>query len=174
MSDEQLEIGDEGAKCTSSRVLNAALEPKSKMELLVNTTVAFADEDDRELIVCWRDPVRDQWRELETHYKNGSVTRTTIVQGAVDEDTGSRPAPNLAGTGDECCEGLRLGEVCLPTALVIVLWVLVLFLIGYLVFALVKGKKENDALSNQPKKGYQDFEMEDGNSGLVNDQRSSN
>ena len=152
-----LSLGDGG--CNNGRVQLATLEPRSGMELLINVTANSYDQRDQEFKICWKSR-NGKWRELETHNKNGTATPVTIVQGSATEDTGSRAAPLLLGSG-ECCEGLRLGEICLPGGLIIFLWIIILLTLLGMFLLLRRNRNENDAiLAERRKRVYEGFDVE--------------
>eukprot|EP01060_Flectonema_neradi_P004115 TRINITY_DN126_c0_g1_i5.p1 TRINITY_DN126_c0_g1~~TRINITY_DN126_c0_g1_i5.p1 ORF type:complete len:2481 (+),score=607.87 TRINITY_DN126_c0_g1_i5:393-7445(+) len=151
-------------ECQAVSVLHPMLEPQVGMELLMNVTSVIPGM----YTLCYSTD-DGKWAPVETHDREGNRIGQLDILEEANEDAGARPSPLNSG-GDACCEGLKLGEACLPAALILVLWILVIALIAFLVYSLVKSRNENAALDQQSKsRKFDDFEMEDGNKKMLHD-----
>eukprot|EP01061_Rhynchopus_euleeides_P031641 TRINITY_DN523_c0_g1_i4.p1 TRINITY_DN523_c0_g1~~TRINITY_DN523_c0_g1_i4.p1 ORF type:complete len:6531 (+),score=2152.69 TRINITY_DN523_c0_g1_i4:5046-24638(+) len=163
--------------CGAVTHLNATVEPKGAMELLVNTTYFTESELDKKLRVCWlrsNFSGEEVWVPVSSHEDDGSFTDVIIVRAQPTEDVGSIRGAPLSG-GDICCEGLRIGELCLPAALVVIIWVLLLAALFGICFLIARSRRESETLdAKETAQKYDGFEMEDGTQRMVNEAGASN
>ena len=150
--------------CQAAGVANPMLEPKVGMELMMNVTAQISGE----YTLCYA-MEGEKWAPVETHDRAGSRIGQLEVLEEFNDDAGARGA-TLLTAGEACCEGLQLGEACLPAALILVLWILVIALIVFLAYSLMKSRNENAALDQEKKeRKFDDFEMDDGNKKMLDD-----
>eukprot|EP01062_Namystynia_karyoxenos_P083752 TRINITY_DN96_c0_g1_i2.p1 TRINITY_DN96_c0_g1~~TRINITY_DN96_c0_g1_i2.p1 ORF type:complete len:4651 (+),score=1821.07 TRINITY_DN96_c0_g1_i2:2-13954(+) len=147
----------------------ATVEPQSRMELLINMTANWnsGEEETKEYVVCWKKS-DGNWEPIKTHDRDGKTRDTLLVLSKPGDDAGSDmrgAATGEQGTYEECCEGLKFGEACLPTALVFILWALLIALIAKLVYDVIQSRKEKNELSAKSAK-YADVDMEGGHEAL--------
>eukprot|EP00755_Sulcionema_specki_P011698 Sspe_Gene.7951::Locus_2693_Transcript_1_1_Confidence_1.000_Length_750::g.7951::m.7951 len=142
---------------------NMTVLEESGMELLLNMTAFFEGEQSNNYTVCWHTGAG--WVEVATHDKRGARRSYQEVLGVPDDRAGAsmRAAGELGGR-EECCEGLHIGEVCLPAALILVLVVLGFAAIGYLIYSIVALRGEREQLN---KGAFDDFEMDSGSSPML-------
>ena len=143
------------------------------MELLVNVTVSFA-EPRAAYAVCWQAD-GGAWKLLSTHNMDGSNNDTLVVS---PDGIVAHGAPEGLLVGERCCDGLHIGELCIPAALVLVMWLLLVLsclCTCFAAFAARKQRLSDEAANCDPhgehKAGYDDFEMEDATRTLVSDGR---
>lgn len=154
-----------GGKCTAVQRNAPEVEPLGKMELLINMTTELdvTNADDVYYTVCYGS--NGTWTEVPTHKRTGETTPDLAVGCGTGDDCGSWPrsAAELQGEMnlEECCEGLKIGDVCLPAALVIILWLAMIGGIIFLVYKVIQSKKEKDELGAKGAK-YADVDMEGG------------
>ena len=158
-------FNDANNGCTAITHEEAVVEPLAQMELLVNSTVSIADADSANFTVCWRGVNATSWEQVSSHTNEGDFHQYIMVQSEADANTGSAPsaAPGAEGLEEYCCEGLRIGELCLPAALIIIVWVLLMLCICGLVYAIVRSKTQTQEVNKkETERKYDGFEMEDG------------
>eukprot|EP01065_Artemidia_motanka_P029267 TRINITY_DN3540_c0_g1_i1.p2 TRINITY_DN3540_c0_g1~~TRINITY_DN3540_c0_g1_i1.p2 ORF type:complete len:436 (+),score=146.08 TRINITY_DN3540_c0_g1_i1:103-1308(+) len=96
------------------------------------------------------------WFEVDAHNTQGYMRAETFPRG-VDggsDDPAVRGAAGLGGDGGDggnCCEGLKLGDGCLPLWAFLLLWLLMAALLGILALMLHKNQKEIDMEKNNQK-----------------------
>jgi len=138
-----------GGACGAVQRNAPTKEPLNKMELLINMSTRGLDmtsPDDVFYTVCYGNN-DGTWTEVPTHKRSGEKQEDLAVGcGVADDECGSWPrsAAELQGQMnlEECCEGLKIGEVCLPTALVIILWIALIGAIIYLAYRVMRSKKD--------------------------------
>ena len=161
-------INDAGG-CAAAVNMNATAEPLSGMELLWNATITTL-QDTARFRVCYlrsNSSGSTSWVPISSHESDGAFTDFIIIRKQPSEDTGSlRGAPH---DGDEqCCEGLLLGELCLPVAIIILVWVMCCGSIGGLIYGMFHtSQKKEDLNAQDVQQKYDGFEMDDGSKTML-------
>eukprot|EP01064_Diplonema_japonicum_P030483 TRINITY_DN5196_c0_g1_i1.p1 TRINITY_DN5196_c0_g1~~TRINITY_DN5196_c0_g1_i1.p1 ORF type:complete len:565 (+),score=153.84 TRINITY_DN5196_c0_g1_i1:43-1737(+) len=94
--------------------------------------------------------MEEVWRTIDGHNEDVSMRDESFM---VDLVRNVRSAP---GGGDgECCEGLKIGSLCLPLWVFLLLWLLMACCVGVLGYALHKNKNDIEGIKNNQK--YENF-----------------
>ena len=161
---ESISLAD--SACKRAERFDAVVEPIAEMELLVNVTIGFDGVQDRAFKVCWMRAGKTEWSLVGSHDEDGGYEASMIVQGAATAQSGAatRGAPGADGALHEyCCEGLRIGELCLPAGLIVFLWVLLLCSLIGVCGQHYRQRSEITTLneSRQPEGKYSGFDLDE-------------
>lgn len=149
--------------CAKMAHSDGTLMSTSSIEKILYEETSVGEKDyDGQLVpltVCRQSIAYDQfgnqtvaWTALPAHDREVSQRSDTAslsikqeVRGAADINAAAGLEPESGGS---CCEGLKLGDACLPLIVFILLWLLMAALLGLLAYMCHKNQTDVDAERN--------------------------